>query len=339
MDTLLMTFTSTHLSLAASLSLTLLVGDASGQAKIFDWSGASSSDWSTAANWTVVEDPIGTPVGAPASAAPDADTDVGIATVAGFPVFSSGAQQAYIVKVGGSAGPGRLDVTGGSLETENDLDIGFDDTGTLNINDSNGPVSIIIGDDLNVDRDAPAYNSTVVISGDVSIEVNDQVELGAQGPQISDFLFDFQSGTLRAGDNIRVRGGAAAQMRVSGGLVEAADELDVDSLLAISGDGIVRALRLTSVSSFAGVVTIDNQGLLQIATNNDTPLTQIQDYIDSGVFSTSGPGLVVSTVSVSDFFGSDRDFYQVSVVPEPGTGLMLLTMVSAGFYARQRAAR
>lgn len=321
---------------AAGLCTVLAAGEVAAQTKIYDWAGGTSQNWATAANWIVVEDPIGTPVNALASAAPDADTDVGIAAVAGFPILSSGAQQAFIVKVGGAAGPGRLDVTGGSLNITNDLDVGADDTGTLNINDANGPVSIVIGDDLNVDRNAPAYNSTVVVSGDVTIEVDDQVELGAQGDEISEFFFDFQSGTLRAGDNIRVRGGAGAEMRVSGGLIEGADQLDVDSLLSISGDGVVRVLRLTSVSDFIGNVVINDQALLQIATV-ETPLSQIEDYIASGVFSTNGPGLTIDTVQVSGFFGNDLDFYQVSVVPEPATGVAMLGMLSIGLLRRNRA--
>ena len=340
--TLMNSFTTRSTAIAAAaVYLSLSAGQATAQTKIYDWTGGVSQDWATAANWTVVEDPIGTPVGAPAVAAPDLDTDAGIAAVAGFPIISSGAQQAFIVKVGGTAGPGRLDITGGSLETDNDFEIGADDTGTVNINDTNGPVSIVIGDDLNVDREVfgVAYNSTVVVSGDVTIEVNDRIELGAQGDDLSEFLFDFQGGTLRAGDDIRVRGAGAAEMRVSGGLVEGADDLDVDTLLSLSGDGVVRVEELTDVSSFDGAVTIDDQALLQISTAL-TPLSQIEDYITNGVFSTSGPGLTVDLVSITGFFGAGaRDFYQVSVVPEPASGVMLLALLSVGLRVRRRATR
>jgi len=331
-----------------AVCVSLMAGAATAQTKTFDWTGGVSQDWGTAANWTVVEEPIGTPASAPAGSAPDADVIAGIATTTGSPVISSGSQLAGAVRVGG-ANPGRLDITGGSLEISasfdnntagapdaNDFEIGADNTATVNINDSSGAVSILIGDDLNVDREAASdYNSTVVISGDVTIEVDDRMELGSSST--SNLLFDFQGGVLRAGDDIRVRGGPAAEMRVSGGLVEGADELDVDTLLAINGDGVVRVDELTSVSAFGGVVTIDDLGLLQVSTT-ETPLSQILGFIDSGVFSTSGPGLTVSTVSVPEFFGSGRDFYQVSVIPEP-SGVVLLAMLSTGLCVRRRAVR
>lgn len=337
-------------SLSTALCATLTPSEVAAQVQVYEWAGGVSQDWQTAGNWVIVEDPIGTPTSDPAGVAPTPDTIVEIATTTGSPIISSGAQVAGAVRVGGTS-PGRLDITGGSLEIEaasfdnntpgapdaDDFEIGADNTATVSINDLNGPAGIVIGDDLNVDREAASdYNSTVVISGDVTIEVNDRMELGSGSS--SNLFFDFQGGVLRAGDDIRVRGGSSAEMRVSGGLVEGADELDVDSLLAISGNGVVRVDELTSVSAFQGVVTIDDQGLLQIS-DSETPLSQILDYIDTGVFSTSGPGLIVSTVSIPDFFGSAREFYQVSVIPEPATGLMLLTMLSAGLGARKRATR
>lgn len=131
----------------------------------------------------------------------------------------------------------------------------------------------------------------------------------------------------------------AAEMRVSWGLIEGADDLDIDTLLTLSGDAIVRVEELTSVSAFGGVVTIDDAALLQISTST-TELSQILDYLDNGVFSTSGPGLAVSTVSISGFFGADaRDFFQVSVIPEPTTGGLLLATLSLGLGARGRATR
>ena len=364
-------------ALLVLISPSLVYGQAT---EIFEWTGGGSAgDWFDTSNWTVIEQPIGLPVSInPAPFVPTfSGTRTHVVTTVDIPVLTSGSAGARSVRLGRDEGSGEMDMSGGTLTIGDKLRIGnhkifnpgtglFDlpgtntgtfnmsggtlditgsrllvgdgSPGTLNVDENDGEVIINVDTDFRVDFGAGFdLDSVVNISGDPVININDDFELGDNG-SLSNYSFNVSGGTISVADDFQVRGGPTAELSISGGLVEGADQLDVDTLVSLSGTGVLRAEFLDAASD--GTININGDSKLQLAMDQTT-FSDVVNLITSGTLTTDGPGtLGIQAFSDPDFFGSPRDFYQISLapttIPEP-TGLMLAALGALGAALRRRS--
>ena len=294
------------------------------------------------------------------------DTRTHVVTTGDIPVLTSGAADARSVRLGRAEGAGQMDMSGGTLTIGDKLRIGnhkvFDPNtgmftlpgtnpgtmnvtggsidvvgsrllvgdgspGFLNINEDDGQVVIDMNTDFRVDFGTGFdLDSVVNVSGDPEINVGDDLELGDNG-SLSNFSFNVSGGTISVADDFQVRGGPTAELSISGGLMKGADQLDVDSLVSLSGTGVLRAEFLDAGSD--GTININDDSKLQLAADQ-TSFTAVLNLILDGTLTTDGPGaLGIQWFVDPDFFGSSRAFYQVSLapstIPEP-TGVALVVL-------------
>ncbi len=313
--------------------------------------GGDGTSWNDATNWEQVLDPDGNPISGNPATAPGPMTSADL-PLSGVVIDSSmPGQTALDVSIGTANGAGSLSMSGGDL-TVRDLNVGDDgngvNSGTFNLSGGN----LIAGDDISVG----SGSSGMMTVSDGMASTSDDFNVSSDGTLI------VTGGVVNVGDNLQTTGNASIlvdggtiignddfrwdgdpQITITSGLMEVIDKLRFDELnpattgkLTING-GVVRSQEYGLDGGSRGLIEINGDGVYQVD-QSELSIAEAQMLIAAGVHLTTSElnPLVATSVVVPDFFGQPNlTFTQISVIPEPTSGLLLL-LALCGLRMRRR---
>ncbi|MEO2049044.1 MAG: PEP-CTERM sorting domain-containing protein [Pirellulales bacterium] len=325
--------------------------------------GGDGTSWDDASNWEQVLDPFGAPISGDPATPPNAITSVEIPMLGVVLIDNTQpGQTARNVKIGTSGGTGSLTISGGDL-TGRDINVGGDNVGfnlgLLTLTNGN----LVAGDDITVGAGSVGV---MVMSGGTA-DVNDDFFVNANSS------FTMAGGSLTIGDRLVtldnaglvVNGGdivadddffffGTSQITVNSGSMIVKDKLRFDDVLTAGkltiNSGLVRSQEFGFFDGtnyvMNGTLEINDGGVYQSQqpTSPTSPVSQLTEaaawaLIADGTIITSEVAplhLGVSTVIVPDFFGgTNLQFTQISIVPEP-TSMLLLSLGSLGLLLRKK---
>lgn len=235
---------------------------ASGVSNLVRWNGSQSSDWNTAANWTVLQG-----VGSRPPSSSDI-VDLGTATFGNQPTISSSVTVKSIIFGSGKAVTLTL-TNGGSLTTLGDLNGNWTGNAThaIEVNSQaltvNGSISLSDGTsghaiDLNIGSGTVTTLGTLIQTGEADINFNGSGTLNIHND------FNYSGGTFSAGSGTVFYSGTAnqaiASVNYNNLVIDKATGLaDINDTVNIAGDLVISSGQLDnfSTTSVAGDVTID----------------------------------------------------------------------------------
>jgi|GEM_PF-4632024 len=331
--------------------------------------GGDGTSWDDAANWEQVLDPSGNPISGNPATPPSGVTSADIPMLGVVLIDSSQpGQTALNTNIGTAAGAGSLTISGGDLLAGKDVNVGRDanginigllavNSGTLDAGDDitlgNGSVGIMVmsggaastGDDFFVNA-----NSSLTMNGG-TLNVGDRLITDANGGIV------VNGGDIVADDDFYFFG--SSQIAVNSGSMIVKDKMRLDdpnAKVTVNG-GLLRSQEFGFCSTsdcstsyvLNGTLEINGSGIYQSQAPVDasSPVSQLsvamaQALIADGTITTSEAAplhLGVQSVIVPDFFGNtDLTFTQISIVPEPGS-LLLLGLGGLGLLLRRKMIR
>lgn len=298
--------------------------------------GGDGTSWDDPANWGVTILPDDSPGDGSNPVAPPNPITAARIPLPGVVIDSTmPGQTAFDVHIGTALGNGSLTISaGGGLDSGDDIEIGVGGgVGTMTM--TGGSAST--GDDFNIGAD-----SSLLMSGG-TIHIGDRLQMSSNASLIMD------GGEIIADDDFYIL--ETSTVTLNGGLMSTIDKLNMGgdtpagpARLTING-GIMRSnewtdnpdLAIDDPARIMSFIEINGSGKLQVE-QVSFPLAEAQGLITSGRILTTEAGpyhLAVSTVVVPEYFGRmNVVFTEVSIVPEPGT--MLLLSVAGLFLISRR---
>ncbi|WP_349318552.1 hypothetical protein [Chitinophaga sp. MM2321] len=258
----------------------------SATANVVTWNGSVSSDWSTAANWTVTGGAPSRPPGAGDIA------EIGTAAFTSQPVISSAANVKGIVF--GSVQATTLTLaSGGSLITQGNITGSWSANAVHTIN--TGSQSLTVNGDLALSDGASGHSinlnigsGTVTIAGSLTQAANTSVSFSGAGTLNIGGNYNYTGGTFTAGSGTVIYNGASSQTMASisynhltisktGGTSTIGSPLNTAGNLSITGG----TLAIGAATTVSGNITIGTGATLNGGT---ATLSVGGNWNNSGIF-------------------------------------------------------